>query len=355
MIRILEVLPTLKRAGAENMVVSLARNLDRDRFVPALVSLYDASANGLESQLAGIRVWHLAKRKGFDWRIYSRLRQVMREFKPDVVHTHSYVMRYTLPIWHGPAVHTVHNLARREVDGLGRLIHRLGWRLGAAPVAVARSVATSFADEYGFAPAAIIGNGIDLAKYQVPLPTRTEWRQANGFSDEDLLIVSVARLEPQKNPVMLADAFAEASLPRAHLLFAGDGSLRRLVEGRPGVHVLGVRTDIPDLLAAADLFALASGWEGYPLAVVEALAAGLPVVACAVGGVPEIVEDGRSGLLISAGDTPAFAGALRALGQDAARRRSMSDAARQRAMCFGVNRMVEEYEMLFERIVGISV
>jgi len=151
---------------------------------------------------------------------------------------------------------------------------------------------------------------------------------------------------------MLADAFARAALPSAQLLLVGDGSLRPLLEGRPGVHLLGVRPDVPSLLSAADLFVLASDWEGYPLALLEALASGLPVVACAVGGVPEIVEDGVSGTLVRPGDTAALTAALRDLGADAVRRRGMADAARRRSMCFSVNTMVEDYSAVLKRVAG---
>jgi glycosyltransferase involved in cell wall biosynthesis len=118
------------------------------------------------------------------------------------------------------------------------------------------------------------------------------------------------------------------------------------------VHFLGVRADVAQVLAAADLFALASDWEGTPLAVMEAMAAGLPVVATAVGGVPELVVAGESGVLTPAGDAPALAGALARLAGDAALRHAMSAAASARAGQFGVDKMVSEYAALFERLAG---
>jgi glycosyltransferase involved in cell wall biosynthesis len=353
-IRLLEVLATLKRAGAETMVASLVGGLDRRQFEPAVVSLYDAFPDGLEAELeqAGVPVWHLGKLPGFDIRVYARLARVIREFQPDLVHTHSYVMRYTLPVWRGRAVHTVHNLARYEVDRIGRMIHSLGWRRGIVPVAVSNAVGSSFTELYGLAPAATIPNGIDLSRYALSDRLRDQWRAAHGFSDDALLVVSVGRLEPQKNPLLLARAFADAAIAEAHLLLAGDGRLRHELERCPNVHVLGVRTDIPQVLAAADLFALASDWEGFPIAIVEALAAGLPVVASAVGGVPEIVKDGTTGILVRARDAPAFAAALRALGRDAALRRTMSQAARQSSAAFGIAGMVARYSTLFGELGG---
>ncbi len=361
-IRVLEILPTLKRAGAENMAVSLACRLDTARFEPAVVSLFDAFPGGLEPILEerGILTWHLGKRRGFDPRMWPRLARVLREFRPDVVHTHSYLLRYALPVRRGAIIHTVHNLAARESDGLGRFINRVAFRRGVLPVAVSKQVARSFREVYGFEPVATIPNGIDLRACGRP-EARQIWRRSNGFAEDDVLIVSVARLEPQKDPEALIQAFSRglSDDPRAHLLLAGDGSLRDAagecaarcgIAGR--VHFLGVRSDVPEILAAADLFALASRWEGCPLSVMEAMAAGLPVVAAAVGGVPELVEDGVTGILAPLDDTDALGRALALLANDPQRRRAMGDAARERAASFSLEVMVASYADLFEKTAG---
>jgi glycosyltransferase involved in cell wall biosynthesis len=352
-IRVLEILATLQRAGAENVAVSLATGLDPQRFRTAVVSLYDAFPQGLELVLAdaGVPVWHLGKRHGFDPRMYARLKRVMREFNPDIIHTHSYVMRYTLPVARGKMVHTVHNMADKEVDGLGRMVHRVAFRRGVVPVAIASEIAGSFHDVYGFAPAAVIPNGVNADAMYRP-EARMSWRAAHGFAADELLVVSVARLDAQKNPLLLADAFARVA--RGQLLLAGQGSLRSHLEGRERVHLLGLRTDVPELLSACDIFALASNWEGHPVAILEAMAAGLPVVATAVGGVPEIVEHGRTGLLVSPGDTGAFAAAINALAGDPGLRREIGQAAREKAMCFSVSNMVESYAALFSRLTCAS-
>jgi glycosyltransferase involved in cell wall biosynthesis len=341
MIRVLEVLATLKRAGAEAVATALAAGLDRRRFETAVVSLYAPFPNGFEPD---VRTWYLGKRRGFDWRMYGRLRQVAREFRPDIIHTHSYVMRYTLALPARGKVHTVHNVATREVEPLGRLVHRFGYRRGTVPVAVGEEVARSFVEVYGFNPRTI-PNGIDTARFYRP-DAREEWRTRNGFAANDVLIVSVARLEPQKNPQGLIEAFRRANTP-AKLLIAGDGSLR---DQLTGAHLLGVRTDLPELLSACDVFALASEWEGHPLSVIEAMAAGLPVIATAVGGVPEIVGD--AGLLVRPGDTSALAGALRELALNPERRHTLGHAARERARRFDVRTMVAAYGALFEELVG---
>jgi glycosyltransferase involved in cell wall biosynthesis len=360
-IRVLEVLATLKRAGAERMAVSLACGLDRSRFEPAVVSLYDAFPEGFEPVLkqAGIDAWHLGKRSGFDPQMYPRLIRVLRSFRPAIVHTHSYVLRYSLPAvlaaGAGAMVHTVHNLARLEVDFVGRSIQRIAFRGRVASVAVAEEVGRSMQEYYGRPPTAVIPNGIDTAAFHLP-EARRPWRRAHGFTDDDFLVVSVARLEPQKDPLGLIAAFAEGlgRDPRAHLLLAGDGSLREAARAAASarVHFLGVQRDVAELLAASDVFALFSSYEGNPMSLMEAMAAGLPVVATAVGGVPEIVVPAETGLLTPAGDRRAFAASLATLAADHERRRAMAEAARSRARAFDVGRMVASYSALFERLAG---
>lgn len=350
MIRVLEVLATLKRAGAEMMATSLACGLDRERFTCGVVSLYDAFEGGLEPRLeaCGIPVWHLGKRRGFDIRMFRGLREVVKEFRPDVIHTHSYVMRYTLLLQARAMVHTVHNLAEFEVDQVGRMVHRFGFSRRVVPVAIADAVARSFEKVYGMRPAATIPNGVDLAPFASSDDERVSWRRANGFAGDDLLIVSAARLEPQKNPLLLAEAFAR--LGKGHLLMAGEGSLRPVLQSRERVHLLGAREDLPAVLKAGDIFVLASNYEGHPLALMEAMAAGLPVIATAVGGVPEIAGD--AGLLIPPGDLDALTQALSKLAVSAGERRQLGAAARLRSQQFNVNRMVAAYEALFTRVTA---
>jgi glycosyltransferase involved in cell wall biosynthesis len=365
-IRVLEILATLKRAGAERMAVSLACRLDANRFETGVVSLFDAFAGGLEPELeeAGVPVWHLGKHPGLDVRMIPRLRRVIREFEPAVLHTHSYVLRYSLfaGVAAGEAamVHTVHNLAEKETDFTGRLLHRLVFGRSVSAVAVGEEVGQSYREMYGAEPAATIRNGIDTACFRRP-ERRQEWRTEHGFKDDDFLVVAVGRLEPQKNPLAMIDAFAQAFSGdrHEHLLMAGDGSLRedaRMQAAESGVgarvHFLGVQAEVADILAASDVFALSSDWEGTPLAVMEAMAAGLPVVATAVGGVRELAPDGITGLLAPAGDTRALAAALSQVREDAGLRVSMSNAAIERSELFGVDTMVAEYAALFERLAG---
>lgn len=356
-IRLLEVVPSLRRAGAEHVAAALAGALPRGRFTCAVVSLYDASPDGLERELeqAGVPVHHLGKRRGPDPRMWARLRRVIQGFAPTVIHTHSYVLRYVLPVA-GTArlVHTLHNLAGRDPDRLTAILNGLAFQRGAVPVAVSEAVARAFVELYGMTRPEVIPNGIDLARFDLP-DARRRWRAAHGFGEDDFLVVSAARLEPQKDPETLIRAFAR--LDGGYLLIAGGGSLSRAAQEcarRCGVErrvrFLGVRRDVPEMLAASDLFALASRWEGSPVSVIEAMAAGLPVVATAVGGVPELVRHGECGLLAPPASDVELGEALRRLASDAGLRREFGAAARSRAAAYGAGAMAERYARLFERL-----
>ncbi len=365
--RILHVLPTLGLAGAENVAAYLMLGL-ASRFEMGAVSLYARKNNCIEQSLreAGIPLWHLDKHTGFDPRMFFAVSRVLSVFRPDIVHTHLYAMHYTLPavfrhrtpVW----VHTVHNLAEREAGRIGRTVERFTFRNSVVPVAVGRQVALSLEHLYGLRSVPTIRNGIPVDLYRSDPAVRARWREAEGFKDEALVVTCVGRLETQKNPLLLLRAFAAARVLRSHLVFVGDGFLRerllqesRALDVEDRLHLLGQRSDIRECLAGSDVFALSSDWEGTPLCVMEAMAAGLPVVATAVGGVPELVEDGAQGILVPRGDSQALSDAIARLLNSGSLRASMGNAARKRANAeFNQARMVEDYAGLYARLLAES-
>ena len=176
----------------------------------------------------------------------------------------------------------------------------------------------------------------------------------------------MAGLRPLKNHSLLLQAFASVSrqLPDALLLLVGPPdrlnpdyaeSLRRLAQElgvESCVRFLGSRADVPDILRASDVFVLSSDYEGNPLSVLEAMATGLPVVSTAVGGVPELVQHGATGLLVPAGDARALAEAITQLGRDADQRAAMGHAARQTALeRFDVRAMSRAYAALYQQLL----
>jgi glycosyltransferase involved in cell wall biosynthesis len=257
-------------------------------------------------------------------------------------------------------VHTVHNIAEREIEPRARWLQRLVYRQGVIPVAVAREVAASLERMYGIGSCRVVWNCIPIDLYASPQTTRAAWRAKLGFPEEDILFVCVARFAPQKNHALLINAFAKgpASDPRAHLVLAGEGVLRAELQVRVNqlgltsrVHFLGLRTDIPDVLGASDVFVLSSAYEGNPLSVIEAMAAGLPVVSTSVGGVPELLENGKEGFIVQPGNAEQLSDAMMTLLKDGHLRGAMGAAAATRAKeKFDVSAMIRAYEELYNEI-----
>ncbi|MDQ2949413.1 MAG: glycosyltransferase [Acidobacteriota bacterium] len=365
-LRVVHVVPDLVPYGLENMLSHLVCSLDRTRFEPAVISLYGPREEGLENTLrnAGVRVFHLDKRRGLDPRMFGRLYKLFRALQPEIVHSHNYVLRYTLPaamLARVPVMaHTIHNMAQEEVDRLGRWLQWLAFRGPVHPVAIGQELATSFRQVYGSAELTIIPNGIPVEAFTRETSTRACWRKREGFTETDVLYVCVARFFRQKNHATLIHAFANgpARNPHCKLLLAGDGDLRKDIElqGRrlgidSQIRFLGRRSDVAEILSAADVFVLASLWEGNPLSVMEAMASGLPVIATTVGAVPELVENGVHGWLVPPGDSPALTEAMLRM-IDPEKRRRMGGAAALRAKeKFDYRLMVQAYEALYERLI----
>lgn len=365
-IRVLHVLPVLGSAGAEQLAANLMVPLARTHQVAAL-GLYGTVAGGIHTRLneSGIRFWTLDKTPGFDPRMIARVHRVLREFAPDVVHTHLHVVPYVyapamalrIPVW----VHTVHNLAERESTGLGRVATRIAFRGGAMPVAVSRVVAESVRAVYSLKSVTTIPNGIPLANFGSRAAARVRLRRELSVPDNATLFISTSRLAEQKDPFLLLRAFAAVQDGRSRLALVGDGPLRDATQSQIAelglssrVSVLGFRSDVEDCLAAADVFVLSSRWEGNPLGVMEAMASGLPIVATRVGGLPELVDSGKQGLLVEP-EVPALARAMRRLLERRDLRLSLADAAKQRAHNeFGIERMVRAYDEFYNKLLASS-
>jgi glycosyltransferase involved in cell wall biosynthesis len=369
-VKVVQIVPMLSPGGAERVAVHIARGLNRRRYEPLVISFSGREGCDLDYMLedAGIEVRYLGKHPGFDYRVYGRLDAVLKEYEPDVIHTHLHVLRYALPSMllrkRVAMVHTVHNLAEREIEPRARLIQRYALTHGVEPVAVAEEVAASLGSLYGIQHCRVIANCIPTDIYANPQTPRKEWRAKQGFQDSDVLCVCVARFAPQKNHALLLESFAQGPAldPRAHLVLVGEGELRADLEQQARklnlagkVHFLGLRSDIPDVLGAMDVFVLSSDYEGNPLSVLEAMASGLPIVSTAVGGVPNLFETGKEGFLVAPGDLQGLAKSMNSLLKYEAVRRPMGAASANRAKTsFDVANMVRAYEQVYEDHLALS-
>jgi glycosyltransferase involved in cell wall biosynthesis len=199
----------------------------------------------------------------------------------------------------------------------------------------------------------VIHTGIPLERWQ-PDRGRHDTRAALGFTDADIVVGTTSRLGEQRKGVAefidMAGLVAR-SYPRARFVIVGDGSLRPQLESRAAQRGLGDRitftgwrSDVPELVAAMDVFVMSSLFEGGPTSVLEAMTMGKPVVATSVGMVPEVIEHGRAGLVVPPGSAASLADAVSRLLADDAARGAMADAARAHALAeFSIERMIDRY------------
>jgi L-malate glycosyltransferase len=351
---------SLVAGGAEIYALTIASNLDSDRYRPLMCGIDQGGALEPEIARRGIPHFVMNRRNGIDWKLMWRLYRLFRELKVRTIHTHHFNQLFysILParLLGIRVIHTEHSIECYKKRRL-RIAMRLLSALCDKVTAIGADGEQVLRDRVGV-PArklTVIRAGVRMEDFQVE---RAEARRLLGIPEHDRVAVIVARLSSEKNHHLLLAAFSDVlrDIPDARLLMAGDGVYREAVEQevrrlglQQRVQVLGVRRDISQLLAACDLFVLSSDREGLPIAVLEAMAAARPVVSTAVGDLPEVVQDGRTGRLVPAKDRAALAAALREVLSDAALAQRMGAAGRAVVeQHYAVRHMVARHEALYD-------
>lgn len=367
---ICQVLHSLVVGGAEVLAARLARRFRNDyRFV--FVCLDELGTLGHELSGEGFPVYVLQRRGGVDWQCMRRLARLQRHENVNLVHAHQYTPFFyaaasRMLVKNVPIVFTEHGRhypdhPRRKRMVANRILLRRGDRL----FGVGHAVRQALVDNDGFAAerVRVIHNGIDLQPYHAQRDAlRASVRRELGYEPHELLIIQVARLDYLKDHATAIRAFARIRQrrPEARLLLVGEGPERpkierELAERQLGhsVRLLGLRQDVPALLAAADLFWLTSISEGIPLTVIEAMAAGVPVVATNVGGVGEVIDADRTGLLVGSFDDAALADSVCRLADSEPLRGRLIENARGDAMNrFSEDRMHASYAAVYEELLN---
>ena len=365
-VRIVHVVETLERGGLERMVVDLARMQHAQGHDVCAVCLFVPGVLAPELHEAGIPVQACGKRDGFDLGALRRLRGLLREGQGGVLHTHNAAAHYhavlaSAGLRHQRVVNTRHGMGGAGRGSRREWLYRRSLGRTDVVAAVCEAARASFQAQ-GVRPRGrliAVPNGIRVERFaQGDATARAQLASSLGLGDDARLVGTVGRLNPVKDQALLLRAFANvhAALPEAALVLVGEGpshaelvALATELGISARVRFLGDRSDVDRILAGLDVFVLSSRSEGYSIALLEACAAGLPIVATDVGGNGEIVRDGRNGRLVPAGDASALSLALLDVLQDPQTAARMGLAGHAWAQAHASLRaMASRYEALYE-------
>jgi L-malate glycosyltransferase len=365
---ICQVLHSLQVGGAEVLAARLARQLGRSyRFVFACLD--ELGPLGQQLRDEGVAVHVLNRRAGLDWKCPWRLARLLRRERVDLVHAHQYTpffyalaarRLYRRP----PLLFTEHGRHHPDYPRRKRMLaNRLLLEARDRVIGVGQAVRQALVHNEGIPDhrVGVIYNGVNLAPFSNSRPDRSAVRREIGVGADDLVLLQVARLDYLKDHATALRTLAQLrpQRPNARLILVGEGEERNAIEEliqkldlSANVRLLGLRSDVDRLLAAADVFLLTSISEGIPLTLIEAMAAGVPVVSTNVGGVPEVIEDTQTGLLAPAGDDAALAGNVLRLISSLEWRSEIVRRARQRAnQIFSEEQMHQAYRKLYQEML----
>lgn len=367
---ICHVIHAMGIGGAEVLVSQLVRRLsDSYRFVIAVLD--EVGDLGHQLSADGFVVEHLHRKPGIDRGCAARLRQLADREGVCLFHAHQYTPFFQAMLSRGltgrrPVVFTEHGRHFPDLPGRKRiLVNRLLLRKQDRLIGVGEAVRQALIVNEGLPESRVevIYNGVNAGEIARPAPgARQRIRNEFGFGESDFLVLQVARLHALKDHQTAIRAIdcARQQIPRLKLLLVGDGDQRSGIEEsirqrglQDTVFLAGTRTDVSDLLAASDAFLLTSISEGIPLTVIEAMVARCPVVATAVGGLPEMIDHRITGLLAPASDDESLAAGIVTLCLDSELRSQIVKRASDRAIRqFSIDGMLDGYRAVYSEVLS---
>ena len=369
---IVHVIHHLVIGGMENGVVNLINRLPRDRFRHAVICIEDYSDFRQRIERDDVEVHALHRSKIGAWRLRWRLFALLRRLRPDIVHTRNLSGLDALLPARLAGIKTLHSEHGFDVDNLdGRaarpvLLRRLHSPLVRHYVAVSRDLSRLMTERWGVAASRVtqIYNGVDTERFR-PIGQRCHDLLPPTLQGTGLFVVgAIGRVRPIKDQSTLLRAFAAVLSrrpewrARLRLVIVGDGPMLELLKEEAqalGVASLvwfaGARHDVSDLLQAMNLFVLPSLMEGISNTLLEAMATGVPVLATAVGGNVELLDEGTVGETFAVGDASALAAMIENYAGNAELCARRGAAARQRAVQrFSLQAMVAKYQDIYETL-----
>ena len=360
------VIDALPPDGAERLLVDVLkyRSSDFDYIVLCLVK-----GGLLEEELAeiGVPVMIFGKKRKFDLHLLFRLYKWFRKERPSVVHTHLFTAdswaRTAAIMARVPGIFCTTHSANDWKPKVYIIIDRILARFSSRIIACSESIGTVLEKEHGIAGKRIvtISNGIDINRFRNITPVDL----SSTFSIDDRVVkmLIIGRLQPVKGHLDLLPVLAKLKNEglKFHLLIIGSGRLRDKIEGMVQelhlencVTLAGFRKDVPGILASSDVVLMPSLWEGLPLSLLEAMVMGNAVVASAVGGIPDVIDDGENGFLFNPGDSDAMAEKIKKLIVDKHLRKLMGARAKKLVEArYSAKTVCYEYEALYRTELGL--
>lgn len=374
---VVHVIYRLAVGGLENGLVNLINRMSADRYRHAIVCIDDFTNFRDRIQRTDVEVYALHKKPGTDLGAYVRFWKLMRHLRPAVVHTRNLgALEFQFFAWLAGVRHRIqgeHGRDTSDLDGTNQkylLFRRFMGPLVSRFIALSQDLADWLEQHANVLPKRIsqIYNGVDTIRFS-PAKNRQSIPVENFVPEDGIVIGTIGRMQPEKNQLVLVRAFiqlldsVERGRDRLRLVIIGDGVLRKQAltllqeAGAENLAWLpGTRDDAPKMMKAFDIFILPSLIEGISNTILEAMATGLPVVATAVGGNPELVDEGKTGITIPAGDVTAMGQAIQKYIEDKALRQDHGAAGRKRVeQMFSMESMVNSYLAVYDQVCGTSV
>lgn len=359
--KIMICIPTLASAGAERFATELACNIDREKFEPVILvttKLDENSAFYKKLLSRNVRIYDFGN-CGYKNKIW-KIRDVIRKEKPSIIHTNvGAALHMLLPIFlsftNAKHLFTTHSMGYRIFTGYKKRIMQFCFRTKIViPVAICDTVKQSLVEAYGLKSENIecVYNGVDTDLFH-PLETKRD--------DSNTVFVSTGTLYHIKNHKLLIDAFSivHRNNPNTTLRIIGDGELRsdlvaqvKSLNLENVVKFEGNQSDVTRYLNMSDVYCCSSKVEGLPIAVLEAMACGLPVITTPAGGVVDIVKEGVNGFVIKA-NKELLAEKMSLIANDSQLLRKMGKKSRELALEHDIKECVKGYETLYDKYSGV--
>lgn len=354
--KIIQVIPSLNMGGAEIMCENLSYELKRQNNEVIILSLYNNHTPITERmEKKGIKIVYLNKNKGFDLKLLYKIRKFIKEEKPDIIHTHLYSLKYVcLSLFFKKnikIIHTVHNIATKESTKKDQKLNKFIFKKNIAiPVALSEEIQDTICELYDMNKnmVPIVYNGINL----------NNCIEKNNYHIGDKIIIThVGRFFEQKNHKGLILSFHEIlkTYNNCELRLIGNGALlneiKELVKSLgidKNVKFLGEQKEVYQFLNESDIFIMPSLYEGVPLALIEAMGTGLPIIVSNVGGIKDMVENNIDAILIKPNIEEIY-NAFNLLINDYMLRKKIGKSAKRRSIEFSVENMEQKYSKIYNK------